>query len=137
MPQQDYGSTLFPTTNGLDMSGGGATSGGNGGWGAGLNQWLNESGVLGSTDANGIKTQGWGGLAMSGAQSLGNLWMGMQQYGLAKDTFNENKRQFGLNYDAQRKSTNSRLEDRQAARVASNPGAYQSISEYMKKNGIQ
>jgi hypothetical protein len=74
---------------------------------------------------------------MSGAQSLGNLWMGMQQYGLAKDTFNENKRQFGLNYDAQRKSTNSRLEDRQAARVASNPGAYQSISEYMKKNGIQ
>jgi hypothetical protein len=55
MPQQDYGSTLFPTTNGLDMSGGGATSGGNGGWGAGLNQWLNESGVLGSTDANGIR----------------------------------------------------------------------------------
>lgn len=137
--QSDYMSTLFPTTAGLDMGGGdsGAGMGGGGGWGAGLNQWLNQSGMLGSTDANGIKSQGWGGMAMGAAQSLGNLWMGMKQYGLAKDTFNENKRQFGLNYDAQKKSTNSRLEDRQIARVASNPGAYQSVSDYMKKNGIQ
>jgi hypothetical protein len=137
--QPDYMSTLFPTTQGLDMSQGmgAGASGGGGGWGAGINQWLQESGALGSTSADGIKTPGWGGMAMGAAQGIGNLWMGMQQYGLAKDTFNENKRQFALNFDASKKTTNSRLEDRQAARVASNPGAYQSVGDYMKKNGIQ
>jgi len=135
--QPDYMSTLFPNTAGLDMSGAGsAAPAGAGGWGTGFNSWLNESGMLGSTDANGMKTPGWGGMAMGAAQSLGNIWMGMKQYSLAKDTFNENKRQFGLNFDAQKKTTNSRLEDRQAARVASNPGAYQSVGAYMDKNRI-
>ena len=93
-------------------------------------------GVLGSTDADGMKTQGWGGLALGAASGIGNLFLGMQQYGLAKDAFKEGKRQFNLNYDAQRKATNTQLEDRQRARVASNPGAYQSVGAYMDKNGV-
>lgn len=93
-------------------------------------------GLLGGTDANGVKSAGWGGAALGALQGLGNLYSGMKQYGLAKDTLNENKKQFELNFGAQRKSVNSRLEDRQRARVASNPTGYQSVADYMKTNGI-
>lgn len=76
---------------------------------------------------------------MQGMQTLtglGNLYMGMKQYGLARDSFGESKRQYNQNYAAQRTLTNSRMEDRQRARVASNPGAYQSVGSYMQKNQI-
>lgn len=80
--------------------------------------------------------QGLGSLALGTAQGLFNGYLGLKQYGLAKDQFAEAKRQFGLNYDAQRQTTNASLEDRQRARVASNPGAYQSVADYMSKYGI-
>ena len=93
-------------------------------------------GFLDSTDKNGIKTQGWGGMALQGMQGLGNSYMGMKQFGLAEDALKEQKRQFNINFDAQRKTTNSQLSDRQRARVASNPGAYASEADYMKQWGI-
>lgn len=92
--------------------------------------------IFDTTDANGIKTQGWGGLALSGIQGLGNSYMAMKQYGLAENALKEQKRQFNINYEAQRKMINSQLSDRQRARVASNPNAYQSEAEYMKQWGI-
>lgn len=88
--------------------------------------------------AVGTKDQpGWGGLALQGLGGAASLYMGMKQYGLAKETLAENKRQFGLEYDAQKTTTNSRLEDRQRARVASNSGAYQSVGDYMNQNRIK
>lgn len=97
-------------------------------------------GIFGSmfnkTSADGITTQGWGGLALQGIQGLGNSYMAMKQYGLAEDALKEQKRQFNTNFEAQRKLTNSQLSDRQRARVASNEGAYQSEAEYMKKWGV-
>lgn len=93
--------------------------------------------MLGYTNDKGVQQQGWGGLALGAASALGNTWMGMKQYGLAKDALKENKRQYNQNYAAQRTLTNSQLEDRQRARVASNPGAYQSVGDYMKQNGIK
>ena len=81
-------------------------------------------------------TTGWAPTALGALQGLGSAYLGMKQYGLAKDEFEESKRQFELNYGAQKKLTNSRLEDRQRARVASNPGAYESVGSYMQKNGI-
>ena len=112
------------------------TQGGGSMWDS-FKNWMKDSGVLGSTDIKtGIKTDGWGGLALGAAQGLGNAFMGMQQYNLAKDTFNENKRQFNLNFEAQRKTTNAALEDRQRARVASNSSAYQSVGDYMNKYGV-
>ena len=80
---------------------------------------------------------GWGGLALNAAGGLASTYLGMKQYGLAKQTLEENRRQFDLNYAAQRKTTNTRLEDRQRARVASNPGAYQSVGDYMATNGVK
>lgn len=92
--------------------------------------------MLGYTDAGGQSQSGWGGLALGAIQGIGGAYMGMKQFGLAKDTLKENKRQYDQNYQAQKTLTNSQLEDRQAARVASNAGAYASVGDYMKKNGI-
>jgi hypothetical protein len=89
-------------------------------------------GFTGSKDA-----PGWGAPVVGAINGLGSAFMGMQQYGLAKKTFDESRRQFNLNFDAQRSLTNSRLEDRQRARVASNPGAYQSVGDYMNRYGVK
>lgn len=97
-----------------------------GGW-----NWLD------SVDANGAKTQGMLMPGLGVAQGFLNAYLGMKQYGLAKDQLAEGKKQFALNYDAQRTTTNSQLEDRQRARVASNAGAYQSVGSYMAANGIK
>ena len=80
---------------------------------------------------------GWGGLALGAAQGLMGGYMGLQQLGMAKKSFKENQRQFNLNYDAQRRTTNSALEDRQRARLASNAGAYESVGSYMDRNGVK
>lgn len=94
------------------------------------------NGFLGSTDANGIKTDGWGSTALGVANGLMSGYMGMKQYGLSKDIFENNKAQFERQYSANKTLTNGRLEDRQKARIASNPGAYDSLDSYMKKNGV-
>ena len=85
---------------------------------------------------DGFDWLGTGQLALNTFTGLANAYLGMKEYGLAKDIFKQNKKEFALNYDANRQLTNARLRDRQAARVASNPGAYQPLSEYMDQNGI-
>lgn len=93
--------------------------------------------VTGYTDANGNEQVGWGGLALGAAQGLGGAYMGMKQFGLSKDALKEQQRQYNQNYEAQRTLINSQLSDRQLARVASNPDAYQSEAEYMKNWGVR
>jgi hypothetical protein len=117
----------------LNVNGAGSTPGVTPDWLQSMRDW----GVLGSTDKNGIQQQGWGGLALGAAQGLGSLYLGMQQYQLAKDTLANNKAQFERNFAAQKATTNASLEDRQRARVASNPGAYQSVGDYMAQNGVR
>lgn len=97
--------------------------------------WMQE--MLGYTDDKGMKFGGWGGLALGAAQGVMNGWLGMQQLDLAKDALSFNKEQFNKNYAAQRQTTNTALEDRQRARVASNAGAYESVGSYMNNNGIK
>lgn len=80
---------------------------------------------------------GWGGTALGALGALGSGYMGMQQLKLGRDTMNENRRQFDLNYGAQRDTLNTQMADRQAARVASNPNAYQSVNDYMAANRIK
>lgn len=89
-----------------------------------------------SKNAQGMSSGGWGTAALGIGQGLASAWLGFQQYGLAKDTLKTNKEQFNKNYAAQKQTTNASLEDRQRARVASNPGAYQSVGTYMNQNGI-
>jgi hypothetical protein len=134
--QQDWTSTLTPTLAGVDVAGTSGAVNATGGWGAGIGDWFKDSGFFGSTAADGAKTQGWGGTALGVGQGIANLYMGMKQYGLAKDQLAFSKDQFNKNYAAQQKTINAQMQDRQAARVASNPGAYQSVGDYMKQNGI-
>src|SRR5690606_22740964 len=68
---------------------------------------------------------------------LGNLYLGMKNYGLMKDQLRQSQRQFEKNFGAQRQTLNTQLEDRQRARVAANPGAYQSVGSYMDQNRIR
>jgi hypothetical protein len=49
----------------------------------------------------------------------------------------ESKKQFSQQFGAQKQLTNSRLEDRQKARIASNPGAYESVGSYMGRYGVK
>ena len=93
-------------------------------------------GLLGGTNVDGTKSNGWGSAALGLLQGLGSAYMGMKQYGLMKDQLQFSKDAFNKNYAAQAKMTNASLEDRQRARVASNPGAYQSVGDYMAQNRI-
>lgn len=69
--------------------------------------------------------------------SIGGFYLGMKQYKMAKQQLAESKRQFNLQFNAQKGLINTRLEDRQRARVASNPNAYVSVGEYMDKHGVK
>jgi hypothetical protein len=142
-PQIDlWGGYNFPGAPGLQMPGtqpvanaatlNAMTPQADGGWMSSIGNWFKDSGFLGSRDQ-----QGWGGLALGGAQALGGLYLGMQQYNLAKESLANSKAQFERNYAAQRTTTNAALEDRQRARVASNAGAYQSVGDYMAQNGVK
>lgn len=111
---------------------------GNGVGGASFGGWGDLSKLLlGGKDPSGMQTNGLLGAGMGILQGLGNAYMGMQQYGLAKEQLQFSKDSFNKNYAAQAKMTNTMLEDRQRARVAANPGAYQSVGDYMAKSGIQ
>lgn len=96
--------------------------------------------MLGYKAADGTQHMGWGGLALGAGQALFGAWDGRRNYNLQKEQLAFSKDAFAKNWDAQRKTTNSQLEDRQVARLASRQGAdsspYQSVGDYMKQNGI-
>lgn len=146
MPGSGGGFNLDPLSEGFaDYGfGGGSVAGVNpvgatangGGFMGGISDWFKNNDFLGNTK-NGVTTQGWGSAALGIGQGLMGAYLGMKQYGLAKDTLKFNKEMFSKNYDAQKRTTNAALEDRQKARIASNAGAYESVGSYMDKNGIK
>lgn len=73
-----------------------------------------------------------GGLALGAA----GAWNTFQANKLARDQLNFTKSSWNKQFEANRRTTNAALADRQAARVASNPGAYESQADYMKKYGV-
>ena len=80
---------------------------------------------------------GWGGLGLRAASGIASTFMGMKQYGLAKNRLAAQKEQFERNYAAQRTTTNAQLEDRQRARVSADANAYESVGSYMDRNRIR
>jgi hypothetical protein len=90
--------------------------------------------LLGFTSPQGDRTQGYGSLALGGAQTLLNGYLGLQQLDLAKDSLKTSKKQFSANYNQQAGDYNRRLEDVAKARYAANPNAYESPSAYLEKN---
>lgn len=107
------------------------------GGGAGAGQRGIMDSFLQQRNADGTTSGGYGTAALGALQGLGSLYLGMQQYNLAKDSLATSKEQFNRNFAVQKNLTNSQLEDRQRARVASNAGAYQSVGDYMNQNGVK
>lgn len=105
------------------------------GIGADFKNWFNRTPVATTTNAQGIKTQGMFDMGLGAAQGLLGAYLGFQNLGLQKDILSNNKRQFDLNFAAQQKTTNARMADRQASRVAFGAGATP-VDQYMAKNGI-
>ncbi|WAW11633.1 hypothetical protein nACB1_013 [Acinetobacter phage nACB1] len=109
------------STLGLDASGmynpTGASAGGMSNWLSG-NADLLKAGV---------------GLFTGGASA----WNGLQQNRLMRDNMNQQASMFREQMDLSKSNYNSKLEDRQRARVASNPTAYESVDSYMKKYGAK
>lgn len=119
----------------------GQTMGGNpaqpsgGGLFSSLGQWGKDSGFLGSTK-DGIKTEGWGGAALGAANSIFSAYMGMKQYGLAKEQFAFNKDMTTRNFNAQANLTNSHMADRQSARRAAGENV-QDVAGYLNQYGVK
>jgi hypothetical protein len=122
-----------------------------GGWGGGLMPQAGSTGTMGipakvptfwdkmigwTDPATQVQHAGWGGLALGGIEALGSGWLGLQQYGLAKDQLKFQKEAFNRDFANQVKMINGQLEDRQRARVQSNPYAYESVGAYLDKNRV-
>lgn len=86
-------------------------------WGAGVNDALRKSGVLGSIDAKtGMRQDGWGGLALGTVSALGNAYMGMKQYKMAEDQFKFKKGAWQQEFDMQKQTLNEARFDREQRR---------------------
>ena len=82
----------------------------------------------------------YGSTITGGLQGFAGLWgayNGMQQNKLVKQQMANSLNQWNKNYANQVASYNTRLEDRQNARVAANPNAYESTASYMEKNRLK
>lgn len=115
---------------------------GNGGWLGSFEDMAPAVSAAAPAGGNGIQwfntrdQQGVLGPALQGAQTLANLYMGMKQYGIAKDQLNFQRDSFNKQYAANQSLTNSRLADRQARRVLENPNATP-VADYMSKWGVK
>lgn len=89
-----------------------------------------------SDSPGGISGLQLGQLGLGLGNSLLSGYLGFQNLGLAKDQASQAQKNWDKQWSANVKSTNAALADRQKARVASNPNAYESVDSYMKKYGI-
>lgn len=125
---------MMQQTNGLDMSA--------------VNRGMTNP--LGMNTNTGTGTGGnWSEFLLGNNQQVGalpvglgllntglNLYTGIKGLQMAEDQFNFQKDAFNKNYANQTKLINSQLRDRQRARYAANPHAYQSPDEYMAENKV-
>jgi len=82
----------------------------------------------------------YGSTIMGGLQGAAGLWgafNGMQQNKLVKQQMANSLNQWNKNYANQVAAYNTRLEDRQNARLGANPNAYESTDSYMAKNRLK
>lgn len=106
------------------------------GWWNSLTQGIKDSGIIGGTNPDGTKFDGWGGTAVGLLQALNAFGMGNRQLKLSKSMVDDARNQFAMNYGAQRQTLNTQLEDRQRTRVAANPNR-ESVESYMARNRIK
>ena len=142
-----FGGTTGANTNGAAQGlvnfpgfGGGGSAGAasTGASGGGLfNSLFSRQSLFGGTDQNtGMSTNGWAPIALGAGQAIFGALQGNKATALAESQFKEGQRQFDLNFNAQRQTINTQLEDRQRARNASNSTAYENTDDYLRKNRV-
>lgn len=124
----------FPGFGGSGSAGAATAASGSGGLFSNL--FSRQSLFGGTNEQTGVTTGGWAPVALGAGQAIFGALQGNKSMKLAENQFKEGVRQFDLNFNAQRKTINSQLEDRQRARNASNATAYESTESYLKKNGV-
>ena len=72
----------------------------------------------------------------SGVKGLWDAYNGYKNNKMINKQLNFSMDMANKQYEANRKSINSQLEDRQARRYAEQPHAHQSVADYMKKYGV-
>ena len=133
-PSSYYGSETVGPTNADARSpfGSGGNEGTTEGFGTRAKNFL-----FGTTnEETGVRTRGGLLPILNTFTGLASAYLGMKQYGLAKDSFKQNKKEFGMNYDAQRQITNAQMEGQAKARHSANPNFYESPTDYMSDNSI-
>lgn len=113
-----------PTYQSLGASMGGITPQASTGWLGTANNWMSNNADLMKAGI-GLVTGGVG------------AWQGMQQNRLMRDNMQQQASQFREQMNLSKQNINRNIEDRQRARVASNPTAYESVDSYMKKYGVK
>lgn len=93
--------------------------------------------LFGGKLADGSSQMGLVPAGLGTANALLSGWLGMQQYGLAKKQINASIESGKRNFNAQAKTINSQLEDRQRYRNQMQPGANQDTASYMAKYGVR
>ena len=78
----------------------------------------------------------YAGAGINALQGLASVYLGFQNANTAKAQAAQAQQNWNTQWDANVKTTNASLADRQRARVASNPTAYESVDSYMSKYGI-
>lgn len=137
MPQQPATTpALLPSYTPSTTSTNSSFLSGVGDWFTNFGKGLRDVGFLGYKDKDGNQFQGWGMPVINTAFGLGNLYLALKNYGIAKDTLKSQKDAFNKNYAAQRNLINSSLEDRQRRRVQENPNAMP-VDQYMAKYGVK
>lgn len=106
------------------------------GWWDRATTGIKDSGIIGGTNADGSKFDGWGSPVVGLLQALNAFSMGNRQMKLYKNAADDARKQFAMNYGAQRQTLNTQMEDRQRAAVAANPHR-ESVESYMARNRIK
>lgn len=105
----------YMANNPLAGTGGGALA-------TGRPDFFSWDGMLGGKNADGTSFNGWGGAALGALQGIGSAYMGMKQYGLAKDQLAFSKDAFNKNYALQKSTMQGRVDGKARARYAADPG---------------
>lgn len=91
------------------------------------------SGLNTNTGLTGLQM---GQLGLGAANGLLSAYLGFSGLNQARQQAKQAQSNWNKQWDANVKTTNASLSDRQAARVASNPTAYEGVDSYMKRYGI-
>lgn len=77
-----------------------------------------------------------GQLGLGAANGLLSAYLGFSGLNQAKNQARQAQNNWDKQWSANVRTTNAALEDRQRARLASNPTGYEGVDSYMKKYGI-